>query len=489
MLHHVVQVHINREDRALTDKEKAEAPDPTAPPVPAFKVGRTELLRAATYVAKVAPKRPSVPVLAGVLIQAFDGGDYRIDGFDFEQWRCYSGAGADVTTAGTVLVSAERLVKMLTNLKGDTVEIWPCDGARVALVSGTRQYMLGTMPVLDYPQVPTVGEHIGHVLLSELAEGVQRAAVAAGRDDTLPVLQGVEVQSGHDVTQDPIVGTGHRSHWLRFLTTDRYRAVEVKVPWAPIGDKEHTMLPPAAPFAEAVKAIAKDEEHDTTVTLWRGEGVFGFAVGRYRWSTRLIDGKFPNLSDIAEFSASRYALRVNMEPKPLIERSKAADVIAVRSAPIAIEVVRTDDGGHEVYVVAGSPESDDGYFIDSLPVGWVDRGTYVGDHRVFADGRFSDTRKNVVMQASGRYRVLLNSALVRGAMTAVGTPTVRLRMTDPRKPVIFEPAPGTEPEGVTLRYLLMPVRDQEGATPYVVPAADDEPQEQSGVAAMWVTAA
>ena len=64
------------------------------------------------------------------------------------------------------------------------------DGPRVAIVCGSARFSLPTMPVEDYPQLPQMPATGGTVDGDEFAEAVTQAAVAAGRDDTLPMLTG-----------------------------------------------------------------------------------------------------------------------------------------------------------------------------------------------------------------------------------------------------------------------------------------------------------
>jgi DNA polymerase-3 subunit beta len=69
------------------------------------------------------------------------------------------------------------------------------DGAKVVLTCGSARFTLMTLPVDDYPSLPTMPSASGSISGDLLAAAVGQVAVAAGRDDTLPVLTGVRWRS------------------------------------------------------------------------------------------------------------------------------------------------------------------------------------------------------------------------------------------------------------------------------------------------------
>lgn len=50
------------------------------------------------------------------------------------------------------------------------------------------------MPVEDYPTLPTLPEETGLLPAELFAEAISQVAIAAGRDDTLPMLTGIRVE-------------------------------------------------------------------------------------------------------------------------------------------------------------------------------------------------------------------------------------------------------------------------------------------------------
>ncbi|WP_017624927.1 DNA polymerase III subunit beta family protein, partial [Nocardiopsis chromatogenes] len=160
-----------------------------------FRVERDVLADAVAWTARSLPVRPSVPVLAGMLLDASEGEGrprLRLSSFDYEVSAQVS-VDIEVEEPGTCLVSGRLLAEITRNLPPQTVEI-ATDGAKVTVSCGSAKFTLLTLPVEDYPTLPEMPGQTGSVGSDVFAAAVAQVAVAAGRDDTLPMLTGVRVE-------------------------------------------------------------------------------------------------------------------------------------------------------------------------------------------------------------------------------------------------------------------------------------------------------
>src|SRR5918996_447788 len=176
-----------------------------------FRVERDALADAVAWTAKSLPSRPSVPVLAGVMLRVTDG-LLHVSGFDYEissQVSVEVQADAD----GAALVSGRLLAEITKALPAKPVEI-AAVGAHLELVCGSARFTLPTMPVL--PQTA------GTVDAATFAAAVAQVAVAAGRDETLPMMTGVRLELSGST--------------LALLATDRYRLAVREISWEPAAD-------------------------------------------------------------------------------------------------------------------------------------------------------------------------------------------------------------------------------------------------------------
>ena len=241
-----------------------------------FRVERDALADAVAWTAKSLPSRPSVPVLAGVMLRVADG-RLHVSGFDYEvssQVSVEVQADAD----GAALVSGRLLAEITKALPAKPVDI-AAVGAHLELVCGSARFTLPTMPVEDYPTLPEMPSSAGTVDAQAFAAAVAQVAIAAGRDETLPMMTGVRVE---------LNGTS-----LAMLATDRYRLAMREMEWKPDDpDISLNALVPAKTLNDTAKALGP---LGGAVMLalaqgTAGEGMIGFAGGTRRTTSRLLDG-------------------------------------------------------------------------------------------------------------------------------------------------------------------------------------------------------
>ncbi len=117
------------------------------------------------------------------------------------------------------------------------------DGSRVTITCGSAKFSLPTMPVEDYPQLPAMPQRAGEVAGEVFGQAVAQVAIAAGRDDTLPMLTGVRMEIGTEK--------------LTLVATDRFRLAMREFEWHSGGDVpvDTAVLVPARTLAEAAKTL------------------------------------------------------------------------------------------------------------------------------------------------------------------------------------------------------------------------------------------
>ena len=259
-----------------------------------FRVDRDVLADAVAWTARTLPSRPSVPVLAGIRMQADDA--LNVSSFDYE---VSAEVSLPVTTAepGTVLVSGRLLAEITRSLPDRPVEV-ATDSSKVVLSCGSATFTLLTMPVEDYPTLPQMPPSTGSVGSDVFAAAVTQVAVAAGRDDTLPVLTGVRVEIDGDT--------------ITLASTDRYRLAVRELRWNP-GQPgiSAAALVPARTLADTARSLTSGAEVSIALGLpgqgltgqtgadtATGEGMIGFEGGGRRTTTRLLDGEFPKFRSL-----------------------------------------------------------------------------------------------------------------------------------------------------------------------------------------------
>ncbi|GAB3210668.1 DNA polymerase III subunit beta [Marinactinospora thermotolerans] len=374
-----------------------------------FRVERDVLADAVAWTARTLPVRPSVPVLAGMLLDAgeHDGRQrLRLSSFDYEV-SAQVAVDIDVEEPGTTLVSGRLLAEITRNLPPQTVEI-STDGAKVVVSCGSAKFTLLTLPVEDYPTLPAMPEMTGTVGSDVFAAAVSQVAVAAGRDDTLPMLTGVRIEiEGDKVT---------------LASTDRYRLAVRELTWKPQDPELSAVaLVPAKTLADTAKSLTSGAEVSIALSAAEsGEGMIGFSGGGRRTTTRLLEGDFPKYRALLPDSFNSVA---EVQKAEFVEAVKRVSLVAERNTPLRLAFA---DG--RLVLEAGT--GDEAQAVEVLEAGLE------GDD----------------------IQIAFNSAFLLDGLNAIDSDIARLQFTTSTKPAIITGKPADDGGASDYRYLIMPVR-------------------------------
>ncbi|MCH7229671.1 DNA polymerase III subunit beta [Glycomyces sp. L485] len=300
-----------------------------------FQVDRDTFADAVSWTAKSLPARPSVPVLAGARLSV-DEGTLTISGFDYE---ISTRVTVDVTgeSAGTALVSGKLLAEIVKALPNKPVN-FTVDGPHAELTCGSARFTLPTMPLEDYPSLPQMPEAIGTIDADEFAKAVAQTAIAAGKDETLPTMTGVQIE---------MTGGG-----IGLLATDRYRMAIRDSAWEPgESDVDVTVLVPAKALADTARTFGSSSG-PVTIAVPSGTegapGMVGFIAGGRQTTSRVLDGQLPPLRSLL---ATAYATVLRVKTSDLIEVARRVALVGDRNSPIRLSF---DEDG--LVVEAGGAE-------------------------------------------------------------------------------------------------------------------------------------
>ncbi|MGH8868488.1 MAG: DNA polymerase III subunit beta [Actinomycetes bacterium] len=367
-----------------------------------FQVQRDVLAEAVAWTARGLPARPPVPVLAGLLLEASPSG-LSLSGFDYEV-SARVDVAADVSEPGRVLVSGRLLTDISRSLPDRPVEV-ALEGTRVAVTCGSARFTLLTLPVEDYPALPEMPTASGRVPSDVFATAVSQVAVAAGRDDTLPVLTGVRVEiEGDSVT---------------LAATDRYRLAARQISWKPEQpDLSAVALVPARTLADTAKTLAGGGDVQLALSGGpQGEGMIGFESGGRRTTSRLIEGEFPKYNSLFPSEAGSVA---RVETAQFIEAVRRVSLVAERNTP-----VRLSFSGDGCVLEAGT--GDEAQASESV------EAEFTGDD----------------------IEIAFNPSYLLDGLNATGAERAALSFTASTRPAVITAVDDSDAD---YRYLIMPVR-------------------------------
>jgi DNA polymerase-3 subunit beta len=374
-----------------------------------IQVERDVLADAVAWTARALPARPTVPVLAGMRLQA--GDDLTLSSFDYD---VSAQATVPVITEdeGSALVSGRLLAEISRSLPGRPVQI-ASEGGKAVLTCGSATFTLLTMPEEEYPALPEMPPAAGTVGSDAFASAVSQSATAAGRDDTLPALTGVRIEIEGDT--------------LTLISTDRYRLAVRELRWTPARpDLSAAVLVPARALAETARSLTSGAEVAIALALpgegtdGAGDGMIGFEGGGRQATTRLLGGEFPRHQALLPSHANYTA---ELATPLLAEAVKRVALVAERNT--AVRLAFTPG---QLVLEAGT--GDEAQAVEVL------EASFDGDDEL---------------------AIAFNPQYLLDGLTAIDSDTVRISFTEAGKPALITGKPS--PDGQTdYRYLLMPIR-------------------------------
>ena len=359
----------------------------------AFTVDPKPLAAAVAWAAKHLPSRPTVPVLAGMLLEVRDG-LLTVSAYD-EEAAATATLEVSAASNGTVLVSGRLLHGLLSTLDGRKPLQVAFDGNKATINYGGI-LTLPTLPVEDYPALPTLPDVAGTVDGAVFARLVERVAVVAGNGSDLAVLAAVALR----------FSAGR----LTVLATDRYRGALDTIRLDGYIGPEVERLVPAAVLKTAAPLLA-----DGGVSVSGSDSLLGLSTATRSLTVRLMDGNFPKVD---QFIPARADNPILVPVDTVIKAVKRAELARDKVGPVHLA-----------------------FRPGQLTVGATD-----GDNRL---------SEPLDLDYDGEgYTVAVNPHFLADALHAAGGPQVEMSLNpDPKRPILV-----TAVNDETYRHFAMPIR-------------------------------
>ena len=427
-----------------------------------FIVDRDALAEAVAWVARSLASRPVLPILSGLLLEASSDG-LTLSCFDYEVSARIQ-VDAEVAAAGAALVPGRLLAEITRSLPSLPVEV-DHEKDDVTVTCGPASFTLVTLPVKEYPRLPELPRLAGTVDGGVLATAIGQVAPAASRDDTLPVITGVNLEIDGDT--------------IRLVATDRYRLAIREFGWNPArSGSRATLLVPSKTLSDAARMMtpgvlvrimmrgepgAGATSANSGDSLRAADAMIGFESGGRRLTTRLIAGEY--IKYMSRFPEG-FGSRADMPAVPLAEAVKRVALVAERGSSVRLsfghgrvtieagtegqararETVAADFVGEET-AIAFSPH----YLMDGLGAALI---AAVGTSPAADKSHHSDKSRH---SDKGQ-----NSDEAQNSEKTASIPDearIRLQFTSPTKPALITGSAGPGDDSAPdYRYLVVPLR-------------------------------
>jgi len=277
-----------------------------------FSISREALLTPLQLVGGVVERRQTLPILANVLLSV-ENGQLSLSGTDLEVELIgrVTLVGDDIEP-GEITVSARKLGDICKSLPQDAQIDFRLDGQKLALKAGRSRFSLATLPANDFP---SLNEEEGGLNLTlpqaDLRRLLERTSFAMAQQDVRYYLNGMllEVQNG----------------LLRSVTTDGHRLALANLNAETDSAERLQVIVPRKGILELMRLLTGQEE---TVSLLLGRQHIRASTGAFSFSSKLLDGKFPDYERVVPRGgdklvlAERQALREGLSRTAILSNEK-----------------------------------------------------------------------------------------------------------------------------------------------------------------------
>lgn len=236
--------------------------------------------KALGLISRVVGNRTTLPVLNNVLIVA-EKGSIKISATDLEVGITTSTTGK-IVEEGSITLPARLLSDFVSNNRDESVEI-ATDGSIATLKSEHFEATIHGISAEEFPTVPEAEEPSFVSLEKEVfLNALKKVIIAPALDETRPVLAGIYFS--------------FQDKELIMAATDSYRLAERKIKLdKSVGSKK--IIIPVRTMSEVLRIVSSSETVKEIV-FYITDNQIAFKAGETRIVSRLIEGAFPNYTQI-----------------------------------------------------------------------------------------------------------------------------------------------------------------------------------------------
>ena len=239
-----------------------------------FSVSRDALIKPLNLVAGVVERRQTLPILSNVLL-SLEGSRLSLTGTDLEVELVGRIEVQNDGPDGDITVPARKLVDICKSLPDGVDIAFSVEDGRVTVNAGRSRFTLSTLPAAEFPTVEAGEGEIDLELAQTLVrQMIDRTGFAMAQQDVRYYLNGMymEIKEGR----------------LRFVATDGHRLALCTAPGQVEAEDKSVIVP-----RKGILELSRLLDADGSVTLTVGSNHIRAATDQFTFTSKLIDGKFP----------------------------------------------------------------------------------------------------------------------------------------------------------------------------------------------------
>jgi DNA polymerase-3 subunit beta len=270
---------------------------------------REDLLTPLQSVIGVVERRQTMPVLANVLLAARDN-KLSVTGTDLEV-ELVASTQSSVQQGGDITVPGRKLLDIIRSLPEKTSVTLNTDGERVALRAGRSRFTLSSLPAAEFPLVEEINaQHTLTIAQGEFRRLIDKTHFSMAQQDVRYYLNGLLLETDGKA--------------LRAVATDGHRLALCEMELAGKAKTTHQVIVPRKGVLELQRILGTEGDIELAV----GTNHVRAQIGEIRFTSKLIDGRFPEYGRVIPSNpprvveADREALRQALQRTAILSNEK-----------------------------------------------------------------------------------------------------------------------------------------------------------------------
>jgi DNA polymerase-3 subunit beta len=364
-----------------------------------FSATREQILGPLQSVIGVVERKQTMPVLANVLLAA-KGNRLSVTGTDLEVELVAAGE-VSVAQPGEITVPGRKLLDIAKSLPEKAAVTVTLDGEKLKITAGRSRFTLSTLAATEFPVVDSVNATQTITLpQAELSRLIGKTHFSMAQQDVRYYLNGTLLETDGKT--------------LRTVATDGHRLAIAETELAAAGKnvQAQQVIVPRKGVLELQRILGSTGD----VEIQIGTNHIRLQIGDIRFTSKLIDGKFPEYGRVIPASPGKIVVVDRDLIRAALQRTAILSNEKYRG-------VRVSLAKNSVKLQAHNPEQEEAQ--DEVEV------DYSGDE----------------------LEIGFNVTYLLDALSAVDTETVEIGLTDANSSCLIR-SPGT----TASRYVVMPMR-------------------------------
>ena len=380
---------------------------------------QNEFNNAIQLVNKAVASRPTHPILANILLTADEGTNkITLTGFDLDLGIQTSFDG-NVKNSGAITIPSRLLSDIVNKLPNETpVSLEVVDDSDDILITSDRgSFNIKGIPSDDYPNLPFVEKGTSlNIDPNAFLKALKLTIFASSNDDAKQLLTGVNF-TFKNKNFECAATCGHRLAVASIINDKNFNDNDDT-----LDDQENLSVTIPAKSLREIEKLISIKTTDNSIKLFYDKGQIVFSASNQIITTRTLEGKYPNYSQLIP---SEYSRIFTFETKILINSLERIAVLAgqeVGSGNMLIKI-KIDENG---MALISADAKDIGSANESIPV------LFKGES----------------------FEIAFNVRYLLEGLKVISSEKVLLKCNDAKSPAVLFPEDNID----SFRYLVMPVQ-------------------------------